>query len=128
MATAPAFAATVNNLPVKVSATADTSYTAPSTTVVCFTAGASGSQITEIDINGNGTTVLGVINLFIKRSATFYLFDSVAIPVVTPSTTAVNLRIARTYSNLVLKSGDTLEATSTVTNQLASVCAFGGDF
>lgn len=128
MATAPAFAATPNNLPVKVSATADTSYTAPSTTVVCFTAGASGSKVEEIIINGNGTTVLGVINLFIKRSSTFYLLDSFAIPVVTPSTTAVNYRFTKTYASLILKSGDTLEATSTVTSQLASIIVNGADF
>lgn len=128
MATAPAFAATPNNLPVKVSATADTSYTAPSTTVVCFTAGASGSKVEEIIINGNGTTVLGVINIFIKRSGSFYLFDSFLITVVTPSTTVANARWSRTYPNLVLKNGDTLEATSTVTSQLASVTTLGADF
>jgi len=128
MAAAPAFAGTPNNTPIKVSATADTSYTAPATTVVCFTAGASGSKVEEIVIMGNGTTVLGVINVFIKRSGTFYLFDSFNIPVVTPSTTAANGRWAKTYANLVLKNGDTLEATSTVANQLASIVALGADF
>lgn len=129
MATAPTYAATPNNLPVKVSATADTSYTAPSVTVVAFTAGASGSKVEEIVINGNGTTILGILTLFIKRSGSFYLFDSFLIPVVTPSTTTVaNLRISRTYTNLVLKSGDTLEVASTVASQLASVTALGADF
>lgn len=128
MAVAAAFASTPNNLPVKVSATADTSYVAPATTVVCFTAGGSGSQVLEIDINGNGTTVAGVINIFIKRGGVFFLFDSFQIAAVVPSTTIANLRITKTYTNLVLKSGDTLEATSTVASQLASVCTFGGDF
>lgn len=128
MATAPAFAATPNNLPVKVSATADTGYATATTTVVCFTAGASGSKVEEIVVSGNGTTVAGVINMWVKRSATFYLFDSFVITVVTPSTTVAPLRLTKTYANLVLKSGDTLEATSTVTSQLASVHCFGADF
>ena len=96
MATAPAFASTINNLPVKVSATADTSYTAPSVTVVIFTAGATGSVVTEVVIMGNGTTIQGKLTLFIKRSGTFYLVDEFLIPVVTPNTTTVVGDVMRT--------------------------------
>jgi hypothetical protein len=127
MAAAPAFAATPNNASAQISATADTSYTSPANTVTIFTAGASGSVVNEIDMTATGTTVAGVINVFRKNGANYYILDSFVVPVVTPSTTTAPYRASRTYPNLVLKSGDTLVASSWASSQLVCASAFGGD-
>lgn len=128
MATAPAYAATPNNTSNQLSATADTSYTAPANTVVIFTAGASGSVLQEIDLVGTGTTVAGVVNIFKKVSSSYFMLDSFVVTVVTPSTTVAPFRASHTYPNVILKSGDSIVATSWAANQLIAATGFGGDF
>ena len=128
MAASPAFAATVNNGSVLLSSTADASYTAPTHAVVVLTAGASGSKIDEVRLTGTGTTVTGLINIFAYDGSTYWLIDSVVVPVVTPSTTVAAWVWTKSYPNLVLKSGWTLRCSTTATSQLACASAFGGDF
>jgi hypothetical protein len=128
LATAPAFAATPNNGSAQLGATADTSYTAPAQTVTLFTAGASGSQVNEIDMVGTGTTVAGVVNVFRKNGSNYFMLDSFIVTVVTPSTTVSAFRASHTYSNLILKSGDSIVASSWAANQLICASAYGGDF
>ena len=110
MATAPAFASTPNNGSAQIDATADTSYTSPAHTVTIFTAGSSGSKVEEVRMAGTGTTVAGVINLFRKNGSNYYLIDSWVVPVVTPSTTVAPYLSPHVYTNLLLKSGDSLVA------------------
>ena len=93
-----------------------------------FTAGASGSKVEEIDLVGTGVTVAGVVNLFRKNGGNYYLLDSFLVTVVTPSTTVAPFRISRAYNSLVLKSGDSLVASSWAASQLICMSAFGGDF
>lgn len=129
MATAPAFAATVNTgtgLP----ATADTSLTTPTNQVTVLTAGASGSKVEEIVVQAVGTTVAGMINIFRYDGATYHLIDQFIITAITSSTTAAAYRQNRTYANLLLKNGDTLRASQTIAGNasLLKVTAFGGDF
>ena len=130
MATAPAFAATPNCSGATASATLDTSLTAPTNTAVIFTAGASGSKVDELRFLGLGTTVAGVINVFRKRSGTFFLIDQILVTAVTSSTTAVAFQAVRTYENLILQNGDTIEFTVTVAGlqSLIKGNAFGGDY
>lgn len=128
MAVAPAFAATPNNGANQLSATADTSYTSPTHAVTIFTAGASGSKVEEIDMVGTGTTVAGVINVFRVNGSNFYMLDSFVVPVVTPSTTVAPYRSTHTYASLILKSGDSIQASSWAASQLVCASAFGGDF
>jgi hypothetical protein len=126
----PAFASTPNTGSGIVSATLDTSLTAPTNVTTIFTAGASGSKVDQVQCQGLGTTSAGNVNLFLFRSATYYLIDQFPITVVTSSTTAVAFYLAHTYENLQLLNGDSLRVTNTVAgNQSLIQCtAFGGDY
>lgn len=129
-ATAPVYAATPNVDGGLVPATFDTSLTAPTNVTTVFTAGANGSMVYEIRSIGVGTTAAGVVNVFRKRSATYYLIDQVLVAVVPSSTTAIAFRDVRKYQDVFLKSGDTLCVTTTVAgNQsMLEVTVHGGDF
>jgi len=123
----PAFAATVRHEAVSVSATADTSLTAPTTTVTLLTAGASGTKIEELLFQGIGSTLAGVVRVFIYDGSTYHLQWEEAVTVATSSNTAATYRQSRTFDNLVLKSSESLRITSAVASQLIKVHAFGGD-
>jgi hypothetical protein len=130
MATAPAFAATPK-LGSIAAAGFDTSLTAPSTTATVLTAGASGTKIEEIVVQGTGTTVAGILNIFAYDGSTYHLIDQVLISATTSSTTAVAFRALRQYTNLVLPANTwTLRITHTVTGNDTNklhVSAFGAD-
>lgn len=130
MATEPAFASTPNNSSGIAPATLDTSLTAPTNVTTVFTAGANGSKVEEIDIVELGTTVAGVLNIFLYDGATYHLFDSFLIVAHTVNTTTASLRTVKTYPNLVLKSGWSIRIATTVAgNQsMHKVSVFGGDF
>lgn len=130
MAAAPAFAATPNRGYALISATLDTSLTAPTHGVTIFTAGASGSKVDQITVQGVGTTVLAVCNIFAYDAVTYALIDQFLITAVTPSTTALAYEAIHTYENLILKANETLVATQEVAgNQsLLMLCSEGGDF
>lgn len=128
MSVDPVFASTPRHESVAVSATADTSRSAPTNVVTLLAAGANGTKIEELVFNGSGTTLAGVICVFIYDGSAYHLYDEVAVTVVTASTTAAAYRLARTYDNLILKPGASLRITSQVASQLIRVHAFGGDF
>ncbi len=130
MAASPAFAATPNVGAAMAPATLDTSLTTPSNTATAFTAGSSGSKVEEITVQGVLTTVAGVVNVFLHRGSTYYLIDQFLITVVTSSTTAVAYRQTRTYENLQLISGDTLQFTVTVAGLQSgfALTCYGGDY
>lgn len=129
MATAPAFAATPAVGSGLVPATADTSLTAPTNATSILSGGASGTKVEEIVFQGVGTTVAGVVNLFLYDGTTYNLLDQVLISATTSSTTAVAFRALRQYTNLLVKSGWSLRVTNTVAGNvsLVKVTAFGGD-
>lgn len=129
MAAAPAFAATPVCWSGLVPATADTSLTAPTNATTLGTAGASGTQVNEVVLQGVGTTAAGVVNIFLHDGSTYHLFDQVQVVAVTSSTTAGAWRAARKYDNLWLPNNSwTLRATCTVAGlqSLVKVTAFGG--
>lgn len=128
--TAPAFTATPNVGLGLVPGTLDTSLTAPTNVTTVFTAGASGSKVDQVTLTGVGTTVAGVVNLFILRSAVYYLVDQFLITALTSSTTAIAFTATHTYENFLLANGDVLKVTNTVSgNQsLIQVACYGGDF
>lgn len=130
MASTPAFAATPNVGSALVPGTADTSLTAPTNVATVFTAGANGAKIEEIVVQGVGTTVAGVVNVFRHDGSTYHLIDQFVVTVVTSSTTAAAYRLAKVYENLLLKATETLRVTITVAGDqsLLKVTAFGGDF
>jgi hypothetical protein len=129
-AAAPAFAATPNRGFHLISATLDTSLTAPTNGVTIFTAGASGSKVDQITVQGVGTTVAAVCNIFVYNAVTYALIDQFLITAITSSTTAVAYQAIHTYENMILDATETLVATQTVAgNQsLLMVTAQGGDF
>ena len=114
--------------------TADTSLTAPTTVGTIVTAGASGTRIDYIDIQGVATTVASLVNLFIYDGTNYILWNQVPVVAVTSSTT-VPAFAAYLSSNgnsnimpLTLPTGYSLRATTSVTQTGVRVTAFGGDF
>lgn len=114
--------------------TADTSLTAPTTVGTVFTAGASGSRIDYIEIQGVANTVAGLVNLFIFDGTNYFLWQQVPVQAVTSSTTApaftVNLS-SNSNANIMplsFPSGFSLRATTTTAQTGIRVIAYGGDF
>lgn len=114
--------------------TADTSLTAPTTVGTIVTAGASGTRIDYIDIQGVATTVAGLINLFVYDGTNYVLWNQVPVQAVTSSTTApafAALLSSNANSNimpLTLPTGHSLRATTSVAQTGIRVNAYGGDF
>ena len=114
--------------------TADTSLTAPTTVGTVLTAGASGSRIDYIEIMGVATTVASLINLFLYDGTTYSLWQQVPVYAITTSTTTPSFT-ANLASNsnanimpLVIPTGYSLRATTTVAQTGVKVIAYGGDF
>jgi len=114
--------------------TADTSLTAPTTVGTIVTAGASGTRIDYIDIQGVATTVAGLINLFVFDGTNYILWNQVPVIAITSSTTApaffANLS-SNNNSNimpLTLPTGYSLRAATSVAQTGVRVTAYGGDF
>ena len=114
--------------------TADTSLTAPTTVGTIITAGASGTRIDYIDIQGVATTVASLINLFVFDGTNYILWNQVPVQVVTSSTTAPAFQTALSSNGnsnimpLTLPTGYSLRATTSVTQTGVRVTAYGGDF
>ena len=114
--------------------TADTSLTAPSTVGTVFTAGASGSRIDYIDVQGVATTVAGLVNLFIFDGTNYFLYAQVPVIAITSSTTAVaftSVLSSNSNANLLpinLPTGYSLRATTSVAQTGIRVTAQGGDY
>ena len=114
--------------------TADTSLTAPTTVGTIVSAGASGTRIDYIEIQGVATTVAGLINLFVYDGTTYMLWQQVPVIAVTSSTTAPAF-VANLSSNgnsnvmpLTLPTGYSLRAAASVAQTGVRVTAYGGDF
>jgi hypothetical protein len=114
--------------------TADTSLTAPSTVGTVFTAGASGSRIDYIEVQGVATTIAGIVNLFIFDGTNYFLYIQIPIQAVTSSTTAVAFSTtvsSNGNANLLpinLPTGYSLRATTSVAQTGVRVVALGGDY
>ena len=133
MSTSAQYAATPN-VGSALLTTADTSLTAPTTVGTVLTAGASGSRIDYINIQGVATTVASIINLFIYDGTNYVLWTQVPVIAITSSTTAVAFQAQLSSNNassimpLIIPTGSSLRATTTVTQTGVRVSAFGGDF
>lgn len=114
--------------------TADTSLTAPTTVGTIVSAGASGTRIDYIDIQGVATTVAGLINLFVYDGTTYVLWQQVPVIAITSSTTAPAFSaVLSSNSNanimpLTLPTGYSLRAAASVAQTGVRVTAYGGDF
>lgn len=130
MATEPIFAATPHIAAGLIPATADTSRTAPANVTTIFTAAAGGSKVEEITLEAVGTTVAGIVNIFLYDGATYHLYDQFLLLAITLATTQLGYRASHTYSNLVLPSGWSVRVSGeVVANQsMVKVTVLGGDF
>jgi hypothetical protein len=114
--------------------TADTSLTAPSTVGTVFTAGASGSRIDYIDVQGVATTVASIVNIFIFDGTNYVLYTQIPVQAITSSTTAVAFQTvisSNTNANILpinLPTGYSVRATTSVTQTGVRVTALGGDY
>lgn len=133
MSTTPNFAST----PVAGAAlltTADTSNTAPTTVSTVLTAGTNGTRIDQITITAVATTIQGMVNLFIYDGTTYHLWQQVPIQAVAQSTTVPGYSVTLSSNAnanimpLVLPSGYSLRATTTVAQTGLKIVATGGSF
>jgi len=114
--------------------TADTSLTAPTTVVTVITAGASGTRIDFIEIQGVATTVSGIINLFIYDGTTYHLWQQIPVLPVTTSTTVPAFSTTTSTNNspnvmpMIIPTGYSLRATTTIAQTGVKVIAYGGNF
>jgi hypothetical protein len=114
--------------------TADTSLTAPTTVGTILTAGASGTRIDYIDIQGVATTVAGLINLFVFDGTNYILWQQFPVQAVTSSTTAPAFALALSSNGnsnimpLTLPTGHSLRAAASVAQTGVRVTAYGGNF
>ena len=114
--------------------TQDTSLTAPTTVSTILTAGASGTRIDYIDVQGVATTVAGLINLFIYDGTNYILWAQVPVIAVTSSTTApafqatLSSNVNANLMPLIIPTGYSLRATTSVAQTGVRVTAMGGDF
>ena len=114
--------------------TADTSLTAPTTVGTVLTAGASGTRIDFIEIQGVATTVTSIVNLFIYDGTTYHLWQQIPIIPVTSSTTAVAFSTTTSTNNspnvmpMIIPTGYSLRATTTIAQTGLKVIAYGGNF
>lgn len=113
-----------------VPATLDTSLTAPTNATSIFEGAATGSKIEEITFLGLGTTVAGLVHVFLHDGTTYHIRDSVIVAANTVSATAVPVNYVRMYSNLWLPDDNwSIRVTTTIAgNQSMLKCiAFGAD-
>jgi hypothetical protein len=114
--------------------TADTSLTTPTTVGTILSAGASGTRIDYIDIQGVATTVAGIVNLFVFDGTNYILWNQVPVIAITSSTTSPAFSAtlsSNTNANIMplnLPTGYSLRATTTIAQTGIRVTAYGGDF
>lgn len=107
-------------------ATADTSLTAPTNVTTILTASTDGTKVEELIVQGVGTTVVGLVNVFRYDGATHHLIDQFLTTAITVSTTVAAFQRRRAYDNLILQTGDTLRFSVSIAGlqSLVKVTAF----
>ena len=88
---------------------------------------ANGKRIDTITIKSKGTSLAGIVFVWIYNGTTSYLFDEFDISAITPSTTADSFTLSKSYTTLILPPTYKLLVSITV-QQDVNVFAFGGDF
>lgn len=114
MAAAPAYASTPVAWCGLVPSTFDTSFTAPSNVTTLGSAGASGTKVTQIDVTPVGTVVNGLVLVFLYDGTAYHLLEPVPVSAATVNATTAPAKTSYYYDNLVLPSGWSLRATTTV--------------
>ena len=97
-------------------ATTDRTGATMTNTVTLLTAATNGTKITQIGAKVAGTNAATLVLIFISDTAgaNFKLFDEIALPNLTPSTTTTSQRAVTAYSDLQLKAGQVVKVGTTV--------------
>ena len=112
-------------------ATTDRTGATMTNTVTLLTAATNGTKITQIGAKVAGSNSSTLVLIFISDStgANFKLFDEVALPNLTPSTTTTSQRAVTAYSDLQLKAGQVVKVGTTVAiTDGVNVFAVKGDY
>jgi hypothetical protein len=126
MATSPQFAVTPRIGAVSI-ATADASYTAPTSVGTLITGASTGTRIAEIVVKNAATSASAIVRIFLYDGSTYWLFDEVTISAVTGSSTLAQNRVSTTYNNLILPNSSWSVRVTTSVAQATHVTAFGAD-
>ena len=127
MATSPAFAVTPRIGAVSI-ATADSSYTAPSTVGTLITGASTGTRIAEIVVKCAATSAAAIVRVFlVDGSSNYWLFDEITVAAATGSSTVQQTRVSTTYNNLILPSASWSVRVTTSIAQTTHVTAIGAD-
>lgn len=98
--------------------------------VVFASSQSNGTRIAEIVVTATGTTIAGLARVYISGVGVVGnpLFDEITVSAATPSASVKAVRISTTYNNLVLMSGQILNATNSIgPTQGFNILAFGAD-
>jgi len=126
MATSPQFAVTPRIGAVSI-ATADASYTAPSSVGTLITGAATGTRIAEIVVKNAATSAAAIVRIFLYDGTTYWHFDEITIAAATGSSTVQQSRVSTTYNNLILPSSSWSLRVTTSVSQTTHVIALGAD-
>jgi hypothetical protein len=107
-------------------ATADASYTAPSSVGTALTAGAAGTRISEVVVKCAATSAAAIVRAFLHDGSAYWFFDEYTIAAATGSATVQQTRVSTAYTNLVLPAGWSMRFTTSV-SQATHVTVLGGD-
>jgi hypothetical protein len=108
-------------------ATADASYTAPTSVGTLITGAATGTRIAEIVIKMAATSAAAIVRIFLYDGTTYWHFDEVTIAAATGSSTVQQTRVSTTYNNLILPNASWSVRVTTSVAQTTHVAAFGAD-
>lgn len=112
--------------------TADTLYNNPTAFITVYTAGASGARIDRLKIKAQGTSVAGLVRLFVSNDAgaNKRLLAEIAVSAVTPSTTVPSFEYEHVFSGgLILQTAAVLYASTSVAQTgLVVIPTVAGDF
>ena len=86
-----------------------------------------GKRVDAITVKGKGTSVAGIVFVWIYNGTTSYIFDEIDVTAITGSTTLDSFTLTKSYTTLVLPPTYQLFI-SISTVQDVNVFAFGGDF
>ena len=106
--------------------TARTAITGTTGLTLISAMGSNGTRIESVKLTGTGTTVSGVIGLWIFDGTTSRLFTEVVVPVVTPSTTVATYE-STIPLGITLPSTHSLYFSSQVAAQLVGASLIGAD-
>ena len=126
MASSPVFAVTPRIGAVSI-ATAEASYTAPSSVGTLITGASTGTRIAEIVVKNAATSAAAIVRIFLYDGSTYWLFDEVTIAAATGSSTVQQTRVSTTYNNLILPSSSWSVRVTTSVSQTTHVTALGAD-